>query len=117
MTTEPTITGEHFDDRTGVVYFAGDLHAGCEEQLMRAYGEACGAGTRGIVLDFSDLDFLNSGGIGLLVTLLVRSSRQGQRLAASGLSDHYQEVFQLTRLDEAISLRPTLDEARAAVAV
>ncbi len=54
---------------------------------------------------------MNSGGIGMLVTLLVRSQRRQQRLAAVGLSDHYRQIFELTRLDEAIALhddRPTL---------
>ena len=41
---------------------------------MAAYAAACGASTKGVVLNFDKLDFLNSGGIGLLVTLLVRAS-------------------------------------------
>ena len=41
---------------------------------------------------------------GLLVTLLVRVQRQGQRLMAVGLSDHYRQILALTRLDEAIGI-------------
>ena len=47
---------------------------------------------------------MNSGGIGLLVTLLVRANRQKQRLLAFGLNDHYRQIFELTRLDEAIGI-------------
>jgi anti-sigma B factor antagonist len=47
---------------------------------------------------------MNSGGIGMLVTLLVRANRQNQQLGAFGLSDHYREIFELTRLDEAITI-------------
>jgi anti-sigma B factor antagonist len=47
---------------------------------------------------------MNSSGIGLLVTLLIRANRQGQRIGAFGLSDHYRDIFELTRLDEAIKL-------------
>ena len=68
---------------------------------MAAYAEAGGA--RSIVLDFSELDYMNSGGIGLLVTLLVRAQRAGQRLLAVGLSEHYRQILALTRLDEAIA--------------
>ena len=46
---------------------------------MDAYAQAA-AGARSIVLDFGDLEYMNSGGIGLLVTLLVRAQRAGQRL-------------------------------------
>jgi anti-sigma B factor antagonist len=45
--------------------------------------------------------------------LLVRAKRQGQRLLAVGLSDHYREIFSLIRLDEAIGIH---DDANAAVA-
>jgi len=49
----------------------------------------------------------------LLVTLLVRVQRAGQRLLAVGLSDHYREIFSLTRLDEAIAIHDTTDAAIA----
>ena len=68
---------------------------------------------RSIVLDFSGLEYMNSGGIGLLVTLLVRAQRGGGRLLATGLSDHYRQIFALTRLDEAIEIH---DDEAAAVA-
>jgi anti-sigma B factor antagonist len=58
---------------------------------------------------------MNSGGIGMLVTLLVRANRQRQKLAAYGLSDHYREIFELTRLDEAITIYD--NEASALVGV
>ena len=57
-----------------------------------------------ICLNFSDLGYMNSSGIGLLVTLLIRIQRQKQRLVAYGLTDHYQQIFELTRLNEAIGI-------------
>ena len=57
---------------------------------------------------------MNSGGIGLLVTLLVRANRQKQKLLAFGLTDHYKQIFELTRLDEAIAIY--VDEATAVAA-
>jgi anti-sigma B factor antagonist len=111
-----TITGRAIDDgRAGVVDVQGDMSAGCEDALMAAYVSACGSHTKAVVLNFDRLEFLNSGGIGLLVTLLVRANRNGQHIAACGLSDHYREIFELTRLDEAIAIRRTEAEALAAV--
>jgi anti-sigma B factor antagonist len=80
----------------------GDVTSGAESALMDAYAGIPGATT--IVLDFSGLDYMNSGGIGLLVTLLVRCQRQGQRLTAVGINEHYREILALTRLDEAIAI-------------
>ena len=51
---------------------------------MSAYDETGDA--RAIVLNFTGLEYMNSGGIGLLVTLLVRANRHSQRLLAFGLS-------------------------------
>jgi len=94
-----------------VVDIKGEVTAACEPVLMAAYEEAEAGGARRLVLNFGGLEYMNSGGIGMLVTLLVRANRQHQELAAFGLSDHYREIFELTRLDEAITIYD--DEASA----
>jgi anti-anti-sigma factor len=77
-------------------------------------GELIGAGVTAVVLNFSALDYMNSGGIGLLVMLLVRARRKGQKVLAFGLSEHYRQIFELPRLDEAIGVYNTQDDALAA---
>ena len=114
MTTATTNTSaDRIDERTIVIRVRGDVTAASEGPLMAAYGQA-GEKTRTIVLDFSGLDYMNSGGIGLLVTLLVRANRQKQKLLACGLNDHYKQIFELTRLDEAIGIHDTEAAALAA---
>jgi anti-sigma B factor antagonist len=81
---------------------------------MAGYQQATDTGARVVVLDFTGLDYMNSGGIGLLVTLLVRVQRQGQKLMAVGLSEHYRQILALTRLDEAIGIHATSAEALTA---
>jgi anti-sigma B factor antagonist len=103
-------------DRTSVIDIAGEVTAASEGALMDAYGRASGEHTRWVVLNFSELEYMNSSGIGLLVTLLVRANRQRQRLLAFGLTDHYRQIFQLTRLDEAIAIHDSESEAIAAAA-
>jgi anti-sigma B factor antagonist len=90
----------------------GEITGASEGPLMDAYGNVP-AHVRSIVLDFHELEYMNSGGIGLLVMLLVRAQRAGQRLHAAGLSAHYREILALTRLDEAIDVH---DEESAALA-
>ena len=114
MTASTTsTTADRIDDRTIVIHIRGDVTAASEQPLMAAYGQA-GEKTRVVVLDFSRLDYMNSGGIGLLVTLLVRANRQKQKLLACGLNDHYKQIFELTRLDEAIGIHDTEEAAIAA---
>lgn len=102
------------DEQTSVIGISGDLTGAREGALMEAYGVATTPHTRTVVLDFTGLEYMNSTGIGLLVTLLVRANRQRQRLLAFGLTDHYRQILELTRLDEAIGVHGSESEALAA---
>jgi anti-sigma B factor antagonist len=101
------------DDEMSVIDIAGEVTAAAENALMDAYTQASQARTRAIILNFTGLEYMNSSGIGLLVTLLIRVNRQKQRLLAYGLSDHYRQIFDLTRLDEAIGICGSEAEAVA----
>lgn len=98
-------------DTTAIIAVRGELTGATEPALMEAYNRASDAMTRTVVFDFSGLEYMNSTGIGLLVTLLVRAQRQRQRLMAFGLSEHYREILSLTRLDEAIGVVDSEAEA------
>jgi anti-sigma B factor antagonist len=102
-------------DTARVIEIKGDITAASEDVLMDAYTRASESGVRAIVLSFVQLDYMNSGGIGLLVTLLVRAQRQRQRVLAYGLSDHYRQIFELTRLDEAVGIHDSEEDALAEV--
>ena len=100
---------------TAVLRIVGDVTSASETELTGAFAASLDEGARAVVLDFGAMEYMNSGGIGLLVTLLVRAQRAGARLIAIGLSDHYRQILALTRLDEAIEVLP--DEAAAMAAV
>ena len=101
-------------DAARVIDIEGDITAQSEDVLMDAYTRASSEGVKAIVLNFTALEYMNSGGIGLLVTLLVRAQRQHQRVLAYGLSDHYRQIFELTRLDEAVGIHDSEADALAA---
>src|SRR5437588_12679301 len=73
-------------DAASVVEIKGNITALSEPALMDAYTRASGDRTRAILLNFRGLEYMNSGGIGLLVALLVRADRQKPRLRAFGLN-------------------------------
>ena len=95
------------NNTVSIIDIEGDVSAFAEDILMEAYAEANSATTRTIILNFNGLEYMNSSGIGLLVTLLIRANRQKQRMLAFGLSDHYKHIFELTRLNEAIGIYDT----------
>jgi anti-sigma B factor antagonist len=91
-------------DAIAVLDIRGEVTGFAENALMDAYNQATSMGARTIALNFTELQYMNSSGIGLLVTLLIRAQRQKQRLVAYGLSEHYVQIFELTRLNEAIGI-------------
>jgi anti-sigma B factor antagonist len=101
---------------TSIIDIQGEVSAFAENVLMQAYTEASTPTTRTIILNFSGLEYMNSSGIGLLVTLLIRVNRQKQRLLSYGLSEHYHHIFEITRLSDAIRIYNTEAEAMAAAA-
>jgi anti-sigma B factor antagonist len=101
------------NDSTSVIDIKGDVTGASEDVLSGAFEEASSKGVARVVLNFEGLEYMNSGGIGLLVTLLVRANRQRQQMCAYGLNDHYRQIFELTRLDDAITIFGSENEAVA----
>lgn len=113
--TELTMKVRNFGSQISIIDIVGEVTSSAENALMDAYTQASSAGAREILLNFTGLDYMNSSGIGLLVTLLIRVNRQKQRLGVFGLTDHYRQIFELTRLDEAINIYAGEAEALAAL--
>ena len=111
-----TFDVRELSDAARAIDIKGDITAQSEDVLMDAYGRASEEGVKAIVLNFTGLEYMNSGGIGLLVTLLVRAQRQGQQVLAYGLTDHYRQIFELTRLDEAVGIHDSEADALAEAA-
>jgi anti-sigma B factor antagonist len=98
-------------DDVSIIDIKGELTAFAEVVLMQAYNQASDGRVRAIVLNFEGLEYMNSSGIGLLVTLLIRINREKQRLLTYGLSEHYRNIFQITRLDDIIGIYDSEEEA------
>jgi anti-sigma B factor antagonist len=96
-----------------VIDIVGEITRDSDAALKEAYEQAAD-GADAIVLGFVALEYMNSSGIGLLVTLLVRAQRNHQRILAFGLTEHYRQIFELTRLDEVIAIHDSEDAALAA---
>jgi anti-sigma B factor antagonist len=98
-------------EKVSIIDVQGEFNAFAEAVLMEAYNQASDGQARAIILNFEELEYMNSSGIGLLVTLLIRINREKQRLLTYGLSEHYRSIFQITRLDDAIAIHDSEEEA------
>ena len=103
-TANVTMTVREATPRVRVIDIEGEITSFSEKEISSAHEEASAGGVDAVVLNFDGLEYMNSGGIGLLVTTLIRAQRSGHRLMAFGLTDHYRQIFSLTRLDEAIEI-------------
>jgi anti-anti-sigma factor len=87
-----------------IIDLAGELTSSVEAALLNAYQQASSAGARVVILNFSQLAYKNSSGIKLLVKLLTRSNAVRQRLFAAELNVEYRNIFQVTQLDQGITV-------------
>jgi anti-anti-sigma factor len=97
--------------KIAVVDLQGEIDGFAEDVLNAAYAEAESRDANVIMLNFSKVEYINSTGIALIVGLLARARKSKRRLLAYGLSDHYVEIFQITRLVDFMNVFP--DEASA----
>jgi anti-sigma B factor antagonist len=81
------------------IALAGTMTRAAKEGLESAYREASEHDGE-IVLDFADVEYINSTGIAVIVGVLAIARAEGRKIGAIGLSDHYREVFQITRLSD-----------------
>jgi anti-anti-sigma factor len=93
-----------------ILDLVGDVDSAAEGALERAYDAAARDGGS-VVLNFSGTDYINSTGIALIVSLLARARTRGTRIAACGLSEHYREIFEITRLADFMTIADNEDSA------
>ncbi len=79
---------------------SGDLNARADETLADAYAQVAALGPRRVSLDFGRVGYINSTGIALVVRLLADARRDGRTVRAIGLTPHYREIFEITRLSD-----------------
>ncbi|HEV3290834.1 MAG TPA: STAS domain-containing protein [Streptosporangiaceae bacterium] len=95
-----------------VIRLSGDVDGTAADTLTAAYDQAVAEGDpASVVLDFASVGYINSTGIALIVSVLAKARSERRKVVASGLSAHYREIFDITRLSDFIELFPDLDHA------
>jgi anti-anti-sigma factor len=97
-------------DGVAVIDLAGDVNSAAENALDVGYEEAAAVGSD-VALNFTDVDYINSTGIALIVGLLARARKNGIGVRAFGLSEHYRGIFEITRLADFMTITDDEDGA------
>ena len=94
-----------------IIDLEGQINGFAEAALINAYMEASDTGAKVLALNFNEVEYINSTGIALIVSLLARARKEEQQVRAFGLSDHFTNIFEITRLSDFVLIVP--DEASA----
>jgi anti-anti-sigma factor len=100
-----------------VLDLRGEINGFGQEALDAAYAEAEARDPEAIILNFEGVDYINSTGIALIVGLLARARASKRKLLAYGLSDHYVEIFEITRLSDFVGVFPDEESALSEASV
>ena len=111
MTTDEVATGVRWRGRVAVVDLVGDVNAHAESEVHQAWQEATRGAPEAVVLNFEGAGYINSTGIALIVEMLASASKQKLPIRAYGLTAHYREIFEITRLADFLAINPDEDSA------
>jgi anti-anti-sigma factor len=111
MTTSELPTAVRRRDGVAVIDLVGDVNGRAEGALDAAWAEATAVDTEAVVLNFEDAGYINSTGIALIVGLLAKARARSLPIRAYGLTPHYREIFEITRLADFLAINPDEDSA------
>jgi anti-anti-sigma factor len=110
MTTD-TQTAVRQRDGVAVIDVMGDVDARAAASLEAAWTEALADHPSAVALNFTHTGYINSTGIALIVGLLAAARAQRMPIRAFGLTPHYLEIFEITRLSDFLAISPDEDAA------
>ena len=93
----------------------GEMTTFVQETLMRAYQQGLALGATHVLLNFREVGYLNSAGIAAIIGLISEARKTNQRILLTGLTPHYQVVFDMMGLTAFAPLFESEEAARAAI--
>jgi anti-anti-sigma factor len=94
-----------------VLSIRGDVTPITGEAIENAYRQASAAGARKILLRFNGENYINSGGIAILIGITAESRAAGQVIRIAGLSDHFRKIFAMVGLSKYAQIFLSEEEA------
>ena len=96
-----------------LVEVEGQLIVGNRQELKGLIQVALEAGERKILIDCSGTAYIDSSGLGALVTISKKIRESGGELRLAGLNSDLQSLFELTKLDTLFVISPSVADALA----
>ena len=97
-----------------VIEVDGQLIVGNRQELKQRVLDALEAGDRKFLIDFTKTGYIDSSGLGVLVSLSKKIRDEGGDLRLAGLNEDLKTLFELTKLDTLFAITDSAQEALAA---
>jgi anti-sigma B factor antagonist len=94
-----------------LVEVEGQLIVGNRQELKQQVLDRLEAGDRKFVIDFANTGYIDSSGLGVLVSLSKKIREQGGELRLSSLNEDLRTLFELTKLDTLFRIADTKEKA------
>jgi anti-anti-sigma factor len=101
-----------------VFHLEGKIMGGPESQAMCDYLKSLvDTGTRSLVMDFDNVQWINSNGVGIVIACLTGLRNSGGDLCFANVHGAAKHYFEITRLDTVVKVFGTIEEAVASFSV
>lgn len=105
------ITEDSVDDRTHVLHVRGEVHVSTAPELSSRLNDAIDVGRTAIVIDLSEVEFIDSTGLSVLLSAQRRIDRAAGRMALVCANPTVMRLFEITHLDSTFAILATGEEA------
>ena len=102
-----------YENKIPIISLGGQLTSMKQEQLFQTYKDISQSDVRKVILDFGDIEHINSSGISVLIQLIRDSKLRQASFVFTDLNPHLQRVFDSVGLTEVIPIHATIKEALA----
>jgi anti-sigma B factor antagonist len=123
MTATPSADIPQFEINSGpgpddvfVVRVTGEVDMSHEEELRGELRTAVASDSKGIVVDLTECEFIDSSGVrSLLLSREAQNNEDGEHLAVAAASEQILRILSVMGIDRVIPIRPTVEEAASAI--
>jgi anti-sigma B factor antagonist len=105
------MSSETRDDTTHLIHVKGEIHVSTAPEFAARLDEAIATDATAVVLDLTEVEFIDSTGLTVLLNGLRSVTLRGGRLAMAISNPTVMRLFEITRLDSTFDIEPTVDDA------
>ena len=98
-------------NNVGIIELVGEITSQADQEMFENFQKLEKEGLKKFLLKFNEASYINSSGLAIVISLVSEGKKKKQKIAASGLSKHFQKVFDVIGLTDYMDIFATEEEA------